>query len=234
MNYTIYKGGDIMSYAVVKAEKFQMSSIERIENQDLNNSSYHILKPEGSFRQVIKNRIQELDLPKVIRKDAVVMVQINVTSDRTFFDHLSSGQQKEFFIQSYEFLKERYGEKNVISATVHMDEKTPYMHFTFIPVTSENRLSAKTVLSRMSLICQHDDFYKKVGLSWNLKRVEKDGYKDDPEKEVCNRHISYEELEDLKREIEDLRIIKSNLQSDIEELNANRTKLGKYGGLVID
>ena len=41
--------------------------------------------------------------------------------------------------------------KNVISAMVHMDEKTPHMHFLHVPVTPAGQLSAKTIYSRESL-----------------------------------------------------------------------------------
>lgn len=34
---------------------------------------------------------------------------------------------------------------------VHMDEKTPHMHFLHIPITREGRLSAKTIYTRESL-----------------------------------------------------------------------------------
>lgn len=43
-------------------------------------------------------------------------------------------ETKRFFELVYLFLTERYGEENVISAYVHMDETTPHMHFLFVPV----------------------------------------------------------------------------------------------------
>ncbi|MCR4866623.1 MAG: plasmid recombination protein [Lachnospiraceae bacterium] len=50
---------------------------------------------------------------------------------------------KEFFEISYKFLSDRYGEKNVISAYVHMDETTPHMHFLFVPVVPDNKWNDK-------------------------------------------------------------------------------------------
>ncbi|NLH96319.1 MAG: hypothetical protein GX477_03140, partial [Clostridiaceae bacterium] len=38
-------------------------------------------------------------------------------------------QQEKFFQESYKFLKDRYGEKNIVAATVHYDETTPHMHY---------------------------------------------------------------------------------------------------------
>ena len=48
-------------------------------------------------------------------------------------------QTKQFFELSYKFLSERYGEQNVISAYVHMDETTPHMHFLFIPIVDDKK-----------------------------------------------------------------------------------------------
>lgn len=50
---------------------------------------------------------------------------------------------KEFFEISYKFLSDRYGEKNVISAYVHMDETTPHMHFLFVPIVPDNKWNEK-------------------------------------------------------------------------------------------
>jgi len=52
-------------------------------------------------------------------------------------------QIKQFFELSYKFLSERYGEKNVISAYVHMDETTPHMHFLFIPIVDDKKWNEK-------------------------------------------------------------------------------------------
>lgn len=50
---------------------------------------------------------------------------------------------KQFFELSYKFLSERYGEQNVISAYVHMDETTPHMHFLFIPIVDDKKWNEK-------------------------------------------------------------------------------------------
>lgn len=59
-----------------------------------------------------------------------------------------------FFFDSYDFLAKRYGTENIISVTVHLDERTPYMHFNFVLVTIDGLLSAKDILTRKSLIEQ--------------------------------------------------------------------------------
>lgn len=52
-------------------------------------------------------------------------------------------QIKMFFLLVYAFLIGRYGEENVISAYVHMDETTPHMHFLFTPVVDDKKWNEK-------------------------------------------------------------------------------------------
>jgi len=88
---------------------------------------------------------------KQIRKDAVVMTGILVTAEKDFFDKLSDEEQKDFFKESYEYLKEEYGENNIVSAIVHMDEKTPHLHVSVVPLTQQGKLSAKEIFDRNGL-----------------------------------------------------------------------------------
>lgn len=58
---------------------------------------------------------------------------------------------KRFFEESKKFLTEFVGAENVISATVHKDEKTPHMHFLHVLVTPDGRLNANKIYTRESL-----------------------------------------------------------------------------------
>ena len=52
------------------------------------------------------------------------------------------------------------GRENIVSAVVHMDEKTPHLHLTFVPLTKDNRLCAKEIIgNRANLTKWQDDFH---------------------------------------------------------------------------
>ena len=59
-----------------------------------------------------------------------------ITSDNEFFKKIGLKETKRYFIESYKFVcnYKNLGERNIISAAVHLDETTPHMHLTFIPV----------------------------------------------------------------------------------------------------
>lgn len=46
---------------------------------------------------------------------------------------------------AYNFIAKHYGEENIVSFYVHLDEKSPHIHCTLIPVNEKNRISWKSV-----------------------------------------------------------------------------------------
>ena len=79
-----------------------------------------------------------------------------------------SPQQRD----ALEFLKQRA--ETFVSAVVHLDEKTPHMHVTFVPLTEDNRLSAKEIIGNKAKLSQWQSDYwtHMVGKYPDLERSE--------------------------------------------------------------
>ena len=131
--------------------------------------NYHIIKRQRSYTQFINDKIEALDLPTKVRKDAVLMCSFVVGSDRKFFGGLSPNEQRQFFAECTRFFAERYREGNIISAVVHTDETTPHLHLNLIPIAGD-RLCAKRLFDRKALTALQTDLYREVGVKWNLQR----------------------------------------------------------------
>ena len=131
--------------------------------------NYHIVKRQRSYTQFINDKIEALDLPTKVRKDAVLMCSFVVGSDGAFFKNLSLQEQEKFFAECTRFFAKRYGEGNIISAIVHMDETTPHLHLNLLPIAN-GRLCAKKLFDRKALTALQTDLYKEVGAKWNLQR----------------------------------------------------------------
>ena len=156
-----------MSYLVLHMNKFKKESIRGIQSHnrrereshsnpdidyDRSAANYELHEAASSnYVEAIQNRIDELLLVKAVRKDAVRMCGLIVTSDKAFFDGLTPEETRRFFEESKAFLTEFVGAENVVSAMVHMDEKTPHMHFFHVPVTQDGRLNANKIYTRQSL-----------------------------------------------------------------------------------
>jgi hypothetical protein len=129
-----------------------------------------------NYIEKIEERIAEgYKGKRKIRKDAIKLVDGIITSDKKFFDKLSKREQEQFFKESLEFLKQEYGEENIIYATVHLDEKTPHMHFGFVPLTKDGRLSAKEILGNKKAMSELQDRFNEFinEKGYNLERGEK-------------------------------------------------------------
>ena len=101
-----------------------------------------------------------------MRKDSVKFVDTLVTVSPEFAK-AHEPEMPEYFNRAFDFLKERVGEENIISAVVHMDEKTPHLHLCFVPLTKDKRLSAKEILgNKKSMIRWQDDFYACMAERW--------------------------------------------------------------------
>ena len=76
------------------------------------------------------------------------------------FQGKSPKEIQAFFQRAADFLIGRVGRENIVSAVVHMDEKTPHLHLTFVPLTKDNRLCAKEIIgNRANLTKWQDDFH---------------------------------------------------------------------------
>lgn len=156
-----------MSYLVLHMDKFKKEAVRGIQSHNRRERESHSNpdidyqrscgnyelhdKAATNYAQAIQRRIDDLQLIKAVRKDAVHMCGIIVTSDSAFFKSLSPEESRRFFEESKAFLTDFVGAENIISAMVHMDEKTPHMHFLHVPVTRERRLNANKMYTRQSL-----------------------------------------------------------------------------------
>src|SRR5699024_4072382 len=108
------------------------------------------------------DRLALHDALPIYRADVKVMADWIVTLPEEL-NGAPEGSQEQFFEETYDFLSDRYGEENVLAGVVHNDETTPHMHFTFMPVTYDEKrerekVSAKEVLNRNELKSFHQDF----------------------------------------------------------------------------
>ena len=131
-------------------------------NPDIDTSrskyNFHIVKPEGRYYHFIQSRIEQAGCRT--RKDSTRFVDTLITASPEFFKKKSPKEIQAFFQRAADFLIDRVGRENVVSAVVHMDEKTPHLHLTFVPLTKDNRLCAKEIIgNRANLTKWQDDFH---------------------------------------------------------------------------
>ena len=89
--------------------------------------------------------MKELNATFCEKKDSTAFEGMIITSDTAFFVRLGwkKGEETpyavmEFFNRCYEFALQEIGykgtDKNILSAVIHVDEKTPHLQLYYIPV----------------------------------------------------------------------------------------------------
>ena len=147
-------------YAILRIEKRKLGSVTHINNhherlkekyksnEDIDpertHLNYHLVEPEGKYREKALERIKEVGAKR--RKDSVVMQDVLITASPDWIDAKSYDEQVEYFDHAFDFISDRYGRENILSAVVHMDEAHPHMHLVFVPITPEGKLSSKTLM----------------------------------------------------------------------------------------
>ena len=129
----------------------------KFKNQDIDKSksylNYNLASNKNlSQREILNQRLSEVKVLK--RNDINIICSWVITLPKTI--KKDTEDEKLFFKESYNFLKNKYGEKNIISSYVHKDEVTPHMHFCFIPVVIDKnknieKVSAKECVTREDL-----------------------------------------------------------------------------------
>lgn len=178
-----------MGYAILRAKK--LKSVASVAG-----SAKHTFRdtptPNADAEMTHKNRsvgasttaailatLQGL-LPEKRRSDAVLCIEYLVTaSPEDFRRHGGSmndlGQIEKggpgYFAEALKFLREKHGAANVISSTVHLDEKTPHMVVYVVPMTKDKRLSCKDFLGgKDKLRALQTAFYERCGKPFGLDR----------------------------------------------------------------
>ena len=161
-------------YGILRFKKYKGPAISPIEAHnertkeqyasnpdiDTNRSRYnlHLVQPQGRYREEADRMIAAAHCR--VRKDSVRVVEALVTASPEFFKGKSPKEIQAFFQRAADFLIGRVGRENIVSAVVHMDEKTPHLHLVFVPLTEDNRLCAKEIIgNRANLTKWQDDFH---------------------------------------------------------------------------
>ena len=243
-------------YAILRFAKYKGPEIGHIEahnertkekyasNPDVDTSrshlNFHLVTPERKYRAEAEKQIAEAGCRT--RSDSVRMVEVLVTASPEFFKGKKQAEVKAYFAEALNFIEEHQPKDTIISAVVHMDEKTPHMHLCFVPLTEDKRLSAKDIVgNKKKLTWWQDEFWKHMVKKYpDLERGESAG-------ETGRTHIPprlFKEAVHLNRMKEQIIAILNdsnpfNKKAKTEELEAlldkyipgveeMRTKLKKY------
>lgn len=162
-------------FAIMRFAKYKGPEIGRVEahnertketyasNPDIDTSrsrlNFHLIEPQRKYRAEAEAQISAAGCRT--RKDSVRVVETLITASPEFFRGKKRAEVRAYFEEALRFLEKYQSKKTIISAVVHMDEKTPHMHLSFVPLTADKRLSAKEIVgNKKKLTWWQDMFWK--------------------------------------------------------------------------
>lgn len=152
------------------------------------------LKESNNWLQDINNEIKAAGAKT--RSNSVLALDTIYTASPDFFTSRNNAKNDRFFRDCLKFHESHFG--HIISAVVHYDETTPHLHVISVPLTKDNRLSARDVIGNKAKMSKtQDQFFEQVGKGYGLERgVHMDG-------QEKKQHISAQEhkLREIKQEI---------------------------------
>ena len=175
-------------FAILRFAKYKGPEISNIEahnertkekyasNPDVDTSrshlNFHLITPERKYRAEAERQIAEAGCRT--RSDSVRVVETLVTATPEFFKCKKHNEVRAYFQEALDFIKQNQSPETIISAVVHMDEKTPHMHLSFVPLTEGGRLSAKEIVGNKKKLTQWQDrFWEHMGKKYpDLERGE--------------------------------------------------------------
>ena len=172
LRFAKYKGPEI---AHIEAHN-ERSKEKYASNPDVDlrrsKDNIHLISPGRKYRAEAERQIAEAGCRT--RSDSVRVVEALITASPEFFSGKSPEHIRAYFADALEFMEKHQARETIISAVIHMDEKTPHMHLCFVPLTADKRLSAKEILgNKKKLTWWQDEFFKHmVGKYPELERGE--------------------------------------------------------------
>ena len=160
-------------YAIMRFAKYKGPEISNIEahnertkekyasNPDIDRSrskyNFHLIEPASGYRTEAESQIQAAGCRT--RTDSVRVVEVLFTATPEFFKGKKLPEVRRYFEESLRFFEQHQSRKTIIAAVVHMDEKTPHMHLSFVPLTADGRLSAKEIVGNRQKLTQWQDAF---------------------------------------------------------------------------
>ena len=238
-------------FCIMRTEKRKRTDLSGIQKENTRTATEYnnkvspgmdifnvVLKESNNWLQDIDNEIKAAGAKA--RSNSVLALDTIYTASPQFFQERTNAENDKFFQDCLKFHESHFG--HIISAVVHYDETTPHLHVISVPLTKDNRLSARDVIGNKSRMSKTQDaFFEQVGRGYGLERgIHMDGQKK-------KEHISAQEheLREIKRQItkgqEELEAIEhgeesariraqefkqkaAELQKQIEQLQEERSK----------
>lgn len=147
----------------VKGKEYEQERDGEIKNEEIDSErthlNYDLIQSDKNLYQRVKKRVDELKISgSRVQKNSVVTYSNILTVPADQAEKWGEERTADYFKACTEYFQKKFGEDNVVSAKVHLDETAPHMHLHFLPVSSETgKLQARSVMNKQGLNQIHNE-----------------------------------------------------------------------------
>lgn len=102
--------------------------------------------PDGvsNRTEAIQHRIDTAGLRRKVGKNQTKVIRVILTGTHEQMMKIANGGRLDSWIDAnLKWLRDTFGEDNLVSCVLHMDEKTPHLHATVVPIVTGERVRRK-------------------------------------------------------------------------------------------
>ena len=159
MRFAKYKGPEITNIEAHNERRKEKYASNPDVDQSRSKYNFHLVEPSQQYRVEAERQISAAGCRT--RTDSIRVVEVLFTATPDFFKEKNRAEVKAFFTEVLRFFEKQQAKETILSAVVHMDEKTPHMHLSFVPLTADGRLSAKDIVgNKKKLTWWQDKFWE--------------------------------------------------------------------------
>ena len=195
--------------------------------------------PDGvsNRTEAIQHRIETAGLRRKVSKNQTKAIRVMLTGTHEQMMRIANDGKLDSWIDAnLKWLKETFGDDNLVSCVLHMDEKTPHLHATVVPIVTDERirrkregekkyetksgprLSADDVMRR-SKLHEYQNNYAKAMKPFGLQR----GIVGSTAKHQANSEYYKQQMNRYEEDI-------AKLQADIEQAKEGRSTVLSWFG----
>ena len=212
LNFEVTRGGIVQP--IDKSKSIMQMMADNLSARGIKdpNAREHVRRRQNTLAQFIFGGSRE-------RMNELAFGDQTLNLDKGADNSMLTRKQdiEEWAKDVYAFVAHRFGEENIVSFYVHLDETNVHAHCTLIPMDREkNRISWRSVFGKnryeMGQLFSnlHDAFSKEVGMKWGLERG------DSIRETGARHHSTYEYKRKLVNDVNQLESRKGSLADDIK------------------
>ncbi|HLK97225.1 MAG TPA: MobV family relaxase [Hymenobacter sp.] len=158
MPYAVLRVAKIKTQAhalAATAHNYRQKAVPNAELDEARPNREYLNREEKDYWSLAEARIQEAGVKRV-RSDSVRAMEVILTGSPEGFVRDKEGRAADYSKSKWaqdnlNFLQKQFGKENVVSFTLHQDEKTPHIHAVVVPITEKKTLSADQLFNPQSL-----------------------------------------------------------------------------------